>query len=61
MDQTVYICTGGCGAVISDENYRGGLTVCGTEGCTHHGMPFEERVKCGQCGEIYKKDETHKH
>lgn len=37
-----YICTGSCGAHITQEEYEGGLTACGTEGCTMHGQPFTE-------------------
>ena len=43
MDKTVYICTGGCGAVISQEQYDGGLTACGTEGCAHKGHAFKKK------------------
>ena len=44
MNRKVYICTGGCGAEISEEQYKAGLTKCGAEGCSHKGKPFEERV-----------------
>lgn len=37
-----YICTGSCGAHITEEEYNKGLTACGTEGCTMHGHPFVE-------------------
>lgn len=59
MDDTIYICTGGCGAVISEEQYEEGLTKCGADGCTHHGVPFEKRLKCDKCGELYKEDVDH--
>ena len=61
MDEVVYICSGGCGAVISQEQYNQGLIVCGTEGCPHHGQPFEKRMKCSICGAIYKEGEPHSH
>ena len=61
MDKTVYICTGGCGAVISQEQFDGGLTACGTEGCLHKGHTFEKRKQCAVCGAIYKEDEQHRH
>jgi len=61
MDKTVYICTGGCGAVISQEQYDDGLQACGTEGCHHKGHTFEKRMQCGVCGAIYKEEEKHSH
>ncbi|HVF69207.1 MAG TPA: hypothetical protein VNA13_01435 [Xanthomonadales bacterium] len=39
-----YICTGTCGAVVSEEEYNNGLTVCGAEVCTMKGQPFAEKV-----------------
>lgn len=59
MDQTVHTCTGGCGAVITQEQYDQGLTACGAQGCNHHGQPFEKRIKCGSCGVLHKEGETH--
>lgn len=45
-----YICTGGCGGKVSEEEYRAGKTTCATEGCAHHGQPLEERSACDHCG-----------
>lgn len=39
-----YVCSGSCGAHITEEQYNGGLTVCGTEACTMKGQPFTEKV-----------------
>ncbi len=39
-----YVCTGTCGAVVSEEEYNNGLTVCGAEVCTMKGQPFAERT-----------------
>ena len=61
MDKTVYICTGTCKAEISEEEYKGGLTKCGTEGCTKKGHTFEMRKKCAECGAYYKPGESHSH
>lgn len=61
MDKIVYICTGTCKAEISEEEYKKGLTKCGTKGCSHFGHKFEKRRKCHVCGEYYKKGEIHKH
>ncbi len=61
MDKTVYICVGTCKAEISEEEYKGGLTKCGAEGCTMKGHTFEMRKKCSKCGVYYKPGETHSH
>ena len=36
-----YICTGTCGGSVTEEEYNAGKHVCGTEGCTHEGQPFD--------------------
>lgn len=61
MDKKVYVCIGTCKAEISEEEYLGGLTQCGTEGCTMYGHTFEERMKCATCGQVYKVGEEHSH
>lgn len=61
MNKTVYICVGTCKAEISEEQYKGGLTKCGTEGCTHQGHEFEKRLKCEECGAVFKETESHRH
>lgn len=59
MNEAVYVCTGGCEAVISREQYDEGLVKCGADGCGHHGQPFEKRFKCAKCGQLYKEEESH--
>ncbi len=61
MNKKVYVCTGTCGAEISEEQFRGGLTQCGTQGCSMHSHQFEERLKCGVCEAVYKANESHSH
>ena len=61
MSDVVYICTGGCGTVISKEQYDNGLTQCGTDGCKNKGIEFEKRLKCTDCGSIYEETATHSH
>lgn len=38
--QKTYVCLGTCQAVISEEQYKNGLTKCGAADCTMHGQPF---------------------
>jgi len=61
MDKTVYICTGTCKAEISEEQYKDGLTKCGTQGCTHFGHTFEKVLNCHECGSYYRPGEQHSH
>lgn len=37
---STYVCMGACQAVISDEQYKNGLTACGAESCDMKGKPF---------------------
>lgn len=57
----VHVCDGTCGAVISEEQFQGGLTRCGAEDCTREGQPFTEKMKCDDCGAVYAVDENHSH
>ena len=61
MNKIVYICVGTCEAEISEEQYKNGLTKCGGEGCSLKGHEFEKRIKCGECGAIFKEEEVHTH
>lgn len=59
MNKPVYICTGGCGAVIGQEQYDKGLKACGADGCKHKGHGFEKRLQCDSCADVFKEDEKH--
>lgn len=59
MDTQVYICTGGCGAVISQKQYDEGLQACGADGCDHKGVAFEKRKQCASCKKNYKEETGH--
>lgn len=48
-----HVCLGTCQAVISDEEYKNGLTKCGAKECTMHGQPFVE----GKKSEVTGKNE----
>lgn len=61
INKVVYVCVGSCKAEISEDQYKSGLVKCGTEGCTEKGHQFEKRLKCGECGMVYKEEETHTH
>lgn len=61
MNSVVYVCTGTCKAEISEEQYKEGLVKCGADGCTLRGHEFEKRMKCTECGVIFKEGENHSH
>lgn len=61
MAKTVYVCTGGCGGKVSEEEYKAGKTTCGTEGCPLFGHPFVKRLECEVCGALYQENEEHGH
>ena len=60
-DQVKYICTGGCGGSVTEEQYDAGKTVCGTPSCPKYGQPFEKRMYCSVCGQELKEGESHQH
>ena len=56
---TQYICTGGCGGAVSEEEFDGGTQSCGAESCQNHGQPFEKRIMCDACGGQSEEGEEH--
>jgi len=49
-DQKTYVCTGTCQAVITEEQYKSGLTKCGAESCNMKGHPLVPGKKNPQTG-----------
>jgi len=49
-NQKTYVCLGTCQAVITEEQYKNGLTKCGAEVCTMKGQPFVEGKKSEATG-----------
>lgn len=60
-EQKTYVCLGTCQAVITEEQYKNGLTKCGGEGCTLQGHEFVEGKKCPICGKNYQQGSEHSH
>jgi hypothetical protein len=40
--KVAYICEGTCKAQITQKQYDGGLTKCGTKSCNLYGKPFKK-------------------
>jgi len=55
-NQKTYVCLGTCQAVITEEQYKNGLTKCGAESCTMYKQPFVE----GKKSEVTGKNEAKK-
>ena len=57
---TAYVCKGGCGARLTEEEYQNHPTkVCGTEDCANKGKSFvnsdhKEGEHCEHCGDACK-------
>jgi hypothetical protein len=49
-DQKTYVCLGACQGVVTEEQYKKGLTKCGTEGCELKGHPLVSGRKNPQTG-----------
>ena len=45
----MYVCPGSCKGKVTEEDYKGGKTVCGSETCERSGQPFEEQTKSDGC------------
>lgn len=59
MEKTVWVCTGGCGAKTSQEQYEAGEKTCGSPACANYGKPFEKRSECQACTALMREDEEH--
>ncbi len=56
-----YICSGTCGAVLTEEEYGRSKRICGTPGCDHEGKPFVRAEVCPVDGAIVRPGEPHEH
>ncbi len=61
MHPVVYVCTGGCGERVTEDEYLAGGTTCRQGGCAHQGQMLERRYVCNECGHEYKEEEKHEH
>lgn len=59
MEKTVWVCTGGCGAKVSQEEHDTGKTACGSPSCANFGKPFEKMRECLSCRALMRQDEEH--
>jgi hypothetical protein len=59
MAATIYVCTGGCGGRVTEEEYRAGKTTCGAATCAKHEQPFTRMHVCDTCDAEYADDVPH--
>jgi len=57
-NQKTYVCLGTCQAVITEEQYKNGLTKCGAETCTLKGHPLVPGKKNPQTGKNEATEEA---
>ncbi len=38
-----YVCTGGCGGSVSEEQYKNGKRTCGAKDCKKYGKSFDRK------------------
>ena len=56
-----WICTGTCGATLTEEQYQASKRICSEPVCTHNGKPFVRAEVCAGCGEVLMPGERHEH
>lgn len=47
--ETRYFCSGTDQAIVTEEEYKGGLTKCGNKTCSMYQHPFEKGIYCNTC------------
>jgi hypothetical protein len=59
MAQTQYVCTGSCGAEVTEEEFLNGKTTCTDETCDQYGEPLEKMMYCAACDEYFTQESEH--
>ena len=59
--ETRYFCNGTDKAVVTEQEYEGGLTKCGNNTCTLYQHPFEKGLYCAVCQRRVTEAEEDKH
>ena len=52
----VFVCTGSCHGVATEEQFQNGATTCAAEACEKHGQPLVPRTQCESCASSAAKD-----
>lgn len=56
-----YVCTGGCGGEVTEEELEAGKNKCTTKGCPHQGEELEKAKYCTKCEAYLSPEEDHAH
>lgn len=59
MAEVRYICPGSCNKIISEEDFKNGITMCDSENCERNGQPLLMKLFCPNCEVYYGEEETH--
>lgn len=59
MEKIIWVCTGGCNAKKTQEEYGAGKIKCGNPQCANYGKPFEKMRECLSCRAVMKENEEH--
>lgn len=54
-----YVCPGGCGEVVTSEEYSYGHTMCKKEDCPNFNQPLVKKIICEKCGMYFDENEEH--
>lgn len=59
--ETRYFCNGTDQAIVTEEEYNGGLTKCGNNTCSMYQHPFEKGLYCTTCEKRISEEEKNQH
>ena len=59
MVSKVFVCTGSCGGVVSENDFKKGKSTCGADHCERFGKPLVPRILCPECGDTYQEGTKH--
>jgi hypothetical protein len=59
--KTQYGCSGSCGGIVSEDDFRNGKRTCGDEDCDRYGQPLEKMEHCPGCGQDFLPQDADEH
>ena len=59
--ETRYFCSGTDQAIVTEEEFKNGLTKCGNKTCSMYQHPFEKGIYCTTCEKRIKEGEERNH
>ena len=59
MIEVRYVCEGGCGGMVTEEEFKAGKNKCGAPDCPNHEKPFVRKGYCTQCKATFPEGTEH--